>query len=116
MGSGADMLLRVRKNMQMIFLATKRQQLQNHSSDDTESKSDQNSGSEDDQQDSFKCPNFSISDLTFILFGRPSVLLMNLFMGIALLGFMLLFFIFLENSVIGLFFPESIGTPNQFKI
>ena len=45
----------------------------------------------------------SISDLSFILFGRTSVLFVNGFIGIALFGVNILFFLFFAQTTMSIF-------------
>ena len=55
--------------------------------------------------------------MSFLLFGKNSLLMVNLFLGFALIGFMLLFFEFLEYTIIGLVFnaEELKGDRNLAK-
>jgi len=69
------------------------------------------------EDDHFQYPKYSLSDLSFLLFGKNALLMVNLFLGFALTGFMLLFFEFLEYTIVGLVFkPEELqGDRNLTK-
>ena len=106
MASGAECLIRVRKNIHTIFLRNRHAQLSQLVTTERQLKALEN--------DHFQYPKFSLSDLSFLLFGKNSLLMTNLFLALALIGFMLLFFEFLEYTIIGLVFnPEELKGDNN---
>ena len=99
MASGAECLLNVRKNIYTIFLLNKREQLPTIARSQKQLKLMEN--------DHFQYPKFSLSDLSYILFGKNCLIMVNLFLGFAMVGFMLLFFEFLEYTIISMMFKDG---------
>ena len=54
--------------------------------------------------------NISISDISYILLGRSSILLFNLFMGLALFGVNVLFYLFFTQTAMSVFIDSSAET------
>ena len=58
----------------------------------------------------------SVSDISYILLGRSSILIFNMFMGLALFGVNVLFYLFFTQSAMSVFVDASEDGNNETNL
>lgn len=94
--------LMVRNNMQKLYFDKEHQQQETNNADDIiEDTTNEGSHSEGIKQ-------LSISDICYILYGRSSIFMVNICLFISILGFNVMFFLFIAQTVLSLFIDVNI--------